>query len=416
MRKTFAFIVLGGAAFYGFCYVTFLKKEESTRVVMQSGITQMPQVIATSTEVTTDYIASSTLHNFLATSSFAGGVSTSTIVVATDIPRVVTHIETPVTVRAVYMTSWIAGTKNAKEKMLTSVAQTKINAYIIDVKDNTGVVSWNGRIKEKDLEDLIDRLHKDNYYVIARVTAFQDPIFAKENPSEAIHKADGSVWKSKKGEAWVDPGSKKMWDYLVSLGQQSYAKGFDEINYDYIRYSTDGLNEKLVFPQSKERGTTKREEVITEFYTYLTDALHKDGIKVSGDVFGIITTSSADIPVLGQNFATALKHFDYVAPMVYPSHYAPGTFGYKNPAAYPGPVITEALIGALKIADAVASSTGQATSTERNKIRPWYQDFNMGAVYTETLVRAQIDAGKKLGIDSYMMWDPKNRYTLSAYK
>ncbi len=414
MGKTFAFIVLGGTAFYAICYFSLFKKEEPARGTVKK---EIPQIIATTTEMTADFIAFSTAQKLLATTtSFGFDVPASTIVVATSAPRVVTHLQTPTVVRSVYMTSWIAGTKNAKEKMLNSIATTNINAYVIDVKDNTGVVSWNGRIKEKDLEELIDRLHKENYYVIARVTAFQDPLFAKENPSEAIHRADGTVWKSKKGEAWVDPGSKKMWNYLLSLGRESYAKGFDEINYDYIRFSTDGLHEKLIFPQSKERGVTKREEVITEFYTYLTDALHKDGIKVSGDVFGIITTSSADIPVLGQNFATALNHFDYVAPMVYPSHYAPGTFGYKNPAAHPGPVITEALLGAIHIADAVASSTGQATSTMRNKIRPWYQDFTMGAIYTETLVRAQIDAGKKLGVGSYMMWDPSNTYTVEAYK
>jgi hypothetical protein len=137
---------------------------------------------------------------------------------------------------------------------------------------------------------------------------------------------------------------------------------------------------------------------------------------VSGDVFGIITTSKEDTAVLGQNFASAIQHFDYIAPMVYPSHYAPGSFGYQNPASHPGPVITEALKGALLIVDTVASSTGQATSTLKGKIRPWYQDFNMGAVYTAELVKAQIEAGNKLGVTSFMMWDPNNRYTISAYK
>ena len=112
----------------------------------------------------------------------------------------------------------------------------------------------------------------------------------------------------------------------------------------------------------------------------------------------------------------ALQYFDYVAPMVYPSHYAPGTFGFTNPAANPGAVIREAMKGAIVIADEVASSTGQATSTVRGKLRPWYQDFDMGATYTVEMVRAQIDEGERLGITSWMLWDPSNKYTKSALK
>lgn len=406
MAKILLFLSIGGMALFGVQYgVTHMDR---VMTVMGKGEVSTPVPI---TSLEGGEAATNTL--LVATSSAA---TLDAMMTATSTVRIVTHKEIPREVKAFYMTSWVAGTKSARERLIKAAEETHINTFIIDVKDNTGVVSWDGRIKKDDLAALIDDLHARGFYLIARVTAFQDPLFAKENPSEAIHRTDGSLWKSKKGEAWVDPGSQKMWDYLLSLGKESYALGFDEINYDYIRYSTDGLKENLVFPQSKEKGKSGRKEIISSFYAYITGELQKDHIPVSGDVFGIITTSTEDTSVLGQDFAVALSYFDYVAPMVYPSHYAAGTFGFQNPAAHPGPVITESLKGALKIADSVASSTGVATSSLYGKIRPWYQDFNMGAVYTADMIKAQIDAGKKLGIPSYMMWDPNNKYTLSAYK
>ncbi len=414
MGKTFALIVIGGISLYGISIYLSQEKTTAVQMVVVSEATSRPplenlavQIASSSEEIST----SSTPIKALPVASTTPEV---------QVPRVVTHMKVPTPLRAFYMTSWVAGTKEFRGRLITSAESAHMNAFVIDVKDNTGTVSWNGRIKKEELEKLIDYLHGKGFYLIARITAFQDPLFAKAHPSEAIKKADGTLWKSKKGEAWVDPGSKQMWDYLSSLGEESYALGFDEVNLDYIRFSTDGLKENLTYPRSGKNGndikTGGREKVIDEFYTYITGAFRAKGIPVSGDVFGIITTSKEDTLVLGQNFASAIQHFDYIAPMVYPSHYAPGSFGYQNPAAHPGPVITEALKGALLIVDSVASSTGQATSSLAAKIRPWYQDFNMGATYTAELVKAQITAGNRLGVKSYMMWDPNNKYTAGAYR
>jgi hypothetical protein len=237
------------------------------------------------------------------------------------------------------------------------------------------------------------------------------------HPDQAVHsKKTGLVWKDRKGVPWVDPGSQKMWEYIEMVSKEAHAYGFDEINLDYIRFPTDGLLSDMVFPMSKEKGQYHKPEVIKEFYQYITTALRKEYIPVSGDVFGIIATSVGDIPTLGQDLHVALQTFDYVAPMVYPSHYAPGTFGFTNPAKYPKEVVFQAMKGALAIADQVASSTAVSTSTIRSKIRPWYQDFDMGAVYTKEMVRAQIDAGERQGVNSWMLWDPSNRYTPSALR
>lgn len=347
-------------------------------------------------------------------SSASSTMATSTASSTAIIP--VTHMKTPKDVKALYMTSWVAGTKIPRDRIVKLVQDTEANALVIDVKDNTGVVTWEGRVKDDQLRYLINDLHAKNIYVIGRLTAFQDPLYAKNHPDEAIQKATGTPWKDKKGVAWVDPGSHAMWDYLLKISEEAYARGFDEINLDYIRFSTEGYNEHLIFPKSGIDGKSGREKIIGGFYKYISEALHKNGIPVSGDVFGIITTSKADIPVLGQDLHDALTYFDYVAPMIYPSHYAPGTFGYQNPAKYPKEVITEAMRGAFAIADQLASSTGQSTTTLRNKFRPWYQDFNLGAVYDAPMVRAQITAGENLGINSWMMWDPNNRYTTAALR
>lgn len=349
-------------------------------------------------------MASSTV----STSSIPSAASTTSV-------KVVTHVKTPKEVKAIYMSSWVAGTPSVREKLFKLIDDTELNAVIIDVKDNTGVLSWDGRIR--DLDTLIEDLHKKNIYVIARIAAFQDPAYVKLYPEQAVTNVNtGGIWKDRKGEPWVDTGSKDMWKYLVDIGKETYARGFDELNYDYIRFPTDGDLKAMRYPISGERGLNNKAEIVGEFYKYLHDNFSPLGIPISGDLFGIINVNDVEIKTLGQDLRVALQYFDYVAPMVYPSHFYKGTAGYDNPAAHPGPIITYSMGGAIKLAEETASSTGIATSTLIAKLRPWYQDFDMGATYTAEMVRAQITAGEKLGIKSWMLWDPANKYTPAALK
>lgn len=330
--------------------------------------------------------------------------------------KVVTHIQTPEHVKSIYMSSWVAGTPSIRNKLVKLVEDTELNAIVIDVKDNTGIISWEGRIR--DMDEFIEELHSKDIYVIARIAAFQDPLYVKRYPDEAVHsKKTGGIWKDHKGIPWVDTGSEKMWKYIEEISKESYRRGFDEINLDYIRFPTDGALSDMTFPISGKHGLiVNKPKVVGDFFRYITDSLRKDGIPVSGDLFGIVMVTKVDIAVLGQDMHTALETFDYVAPMIYPSHFYAGTAGYQKPALHPGEIIDYSMRLGIAIADEVASSTQVATSTVRAKYRPWYQDFDMGGTYTAEMVRAQIDAGEKLGINSWMLWDPANTYTRDALK
>jgi hypothetical protein len=352
-------------------------------------------------------------------SSTATSTATTTEQIASTTPTV-THIATPEHVKAIYMSSWVAGTPSVRTRLIKLIDETELNAVVIDVKDNTGLLSWNGRID--DLDVLIKELHDKHIYVIARIASFQDPLYVKLHPELAVKNVKtGGVWKDHKGVPWVDTGSQVMWTYLADIGKESYARGFDELNFDYIRFPTDGDLQSMRFPISGERGLHDKRGIVQAFYKFLHEEFSPLHIPISGDVFGIILVNGNETKTLGQDLGDALTYFDYVAPMVYPSHFYAGTDGFQNPAAHPGPIITYAMKGAVSIAQVTASSTQNASgtsvvasSTLIAKLRPWYQDFDMGATYTKEMVRAQIDAGYALTVDSWMLWDPANKYTPTA--
>ena len=349
----------------------------------------------------------------------ATSTATTTEVTASTTP-VVTHIATPIHVKAIYMSSWVAGTPSVRARLIRLIDETELNAVVIDVKDNTGLLSWNGRIN--DLDVLIKELHDKNIYVIARIASFQDPLYVKLHPELAVKNVKtGGVWKDHKGVPWVDTGSQVMWTYLADVGKEAYARGFDELNFDYIRFPTDGDLQSMRFPISGERGLHDKRGIVQAFYRFLHEEFSPLHIPISGDLFGIIATNANETKTLGQDLSDALTYFDYVALMVYPSHFYAGTAGFQNPAAHPREIIEYSTKGAVAIAVTTASSTQNASGTPAvasstliAKLRPWYQDFDMGATYTKEMVRAQIEAGEKYGVTSWMLWDPANKYTPAA--
>ncbi len=332
-------------------------------------------------------------------------------------PIVVTHIQTPKEVKAVYISAWVAGSPKFRDTIIKMIDDTELNAIVIDVKDSTGRVSFEmpdpivkdtGSIEKRisNIRALTDTLHKKNIYIIGRISVFQDPYMTKKKPEWAVtKKSDGTVWKDRKGLSFLDPAKKEVHDYVVAVAKGAYEEGFDELNFDYIRYPSDG-NMKDINYHLKEGDT--RSDNIEKFFKYLSKEVKKDiNIPMSADLFGLTTEVNDDMGI-GQVWEKALPYFDYLSPMVYPSHYPSGHMGYSNPSAHPYEVINQALVKAIVKTNKIGENI--------SKIRPWLQDFDLGTTYTKDLVQAEMKAVYDNGLDSWMLWDPSNKYTPSALK
>ncbi len=340
------------------------------------------------------------------------------------------YVDTPGEVKGIYMTSWTASRKDLREPLVNLIENTELNSMVIDIKDYSGRIVFpvfnpllksfgSEEVRIIDLPEFIESLHKKGIYVIGRVAVFQDAYFVKYRPDLAVRNLDGtSVWKDKKGISWIDPGSKEYWNYIVLIAKESRKIGFDEINFDYIRFPSDGNMEDISYPFSS---TTPKAIVLKNFFKYLNEELSGTGLKTSADIFGMTTTATSDMGI-GQILENALPYFDYVSPMVYPSHYPPTFMGYKNPAEHPYDVIHYAMESAVNRAQklavmassTVASSTVSSTPDYKGKLRPWLQDFNLGANYGPDEVRAQIKATYDVGLNSWTLWSAANRYTKGA--
>lgn len=326
---------------------------------------------------------------------------------------VVTHVETPESVRAIYLSSWAAGNEKYRKMLFDIVANTEINAVVIDVKDYSGKISFpvndpylveigSSENRIPDIKNLIDQLHKRNVYVIGRISSFQDSYLINVFPESAVKNKSGGIWKDFKGVKWLDAGSEQVWKYLIAIGKESYSVGFDELNFDYIRFPSDGNMQDIVYPWSKDR---PRREVMRSFFSHLKEEFATSSIPISVDFFGLTTSADGDLGI-GQNLNDALKYFDYVAPMVYPSHFAKGFIGIPKPAEKPYEVIKYSMDQAL-----LRAST---TVDAQNKIRPWLQAFDLGAIYTPAMVKAQIKASYDAGIKSWMLWNAGSWYDKNA--
>jgi hypothetical protein len=326
-----------------------------------------------------------------------------------------THIETKEEVKAIYVSAWTAGTKKYLDPLVKMIDDTELNSIVIDIKDSTGKISFpiddpmiskygasENRIR--DIRGLLELLHSKDIYVIGRISVFQDPHLTNLRPDWAIKKlSDGKTWKDRKGLSFLDPTNEEVREYIVHLAKYSYDLGFDEINFDYIRYPSDGNMKDINYNLTE--GKTRADNM-EDFFKYLSVEMKKEkNIPISGDVFGLTTQSTNDMGI-GQVWERAVPYFDYLCPMVYPSHYPPGHNGYKNPSMYPYEVIDTALEGALVKTKSV--------NQDIKKIRPWLQDFDLGATYTKDMVRAQMKASYDNGIKSWLLWDPSNRYTKEA--
>lgn len=360
-----------------------------------------------------------TIYDSSATTEAIKGVSTSSPSVTKKLKEpeiVVTHLKTPEPLKALYMTSWVAGEKKWRDSIVRIIDETELNAIVIDVKDYSGGISFKvsnpvldavGAQENRipDIKKFISELHQKGIYVIARISVFQDPKLVKKHPEFAVKRAsDGAIWKDYKGISWIDVGARDAWDYVAEIGKESYAVGFDELNFDYIRFPSDGNMRDIAYSWSGKR---PKADVLEEFFSHLHNALAPTGAILSADLFGMTTTNMDDLNI-GQVLERAVPYFDYIAPMVYPSHYPPKFNGYPNPNLVPYEVVKFSLDRAV--------ARMNAATTSPLKIRPWLQDFQYGGTYGPKEVRAQIQATYDAGLTSWMLWDPAVRYTRGALR
>ncbi|OHA47578.1 MAG: hypothetical protein A2806_03195 [Candidatus Terrybacteria bacterium RIFCSPHIGHO2_01_FULL_48_17] len=318
----------------------------------------------------------------------------------------------PEVVKGIYLPAAIAGNKARRAELLNLVDATELNAVVIDLKDSRGWVTYNSEVADvvqfdltyqyiKDLPEFLKELRAHSIWPIARLPVFEDTAFAEAQPHLSVQsKQTGGIWRDRKGLAWLDPSSREVWAYNVALAREAFALGFGEVQFDYIRFPSDGNISDMAFPVWDEKRL--QHEVMAEFFSYLRNTLGERAV-LSVDLFGM-TMLKADYPDddlgIGQRVIDAVPHFDFISPMVYPSHYPPTFQGFANPAMHPGEVVAYSM--------QEGASAFQGT---RAKARPWLQDFDLGAHYTAGMVRAQIDASDQNGGVGWLLWNPAARYT-----
>ena len=366
--------------------------------------------------------------------------------------------------KGIYLTGWSAGNEAGKlDKILDLIDKTELNAVVIDIKDSSGKITFktnnplfaeigSEQAKIRDVKNLIKRLRERGVYAIGRIAVFEDPELAFKKPHLALkNKLSGKPWKNSNGLVWVDPAAKEVWDYNIALAKEGIAAGFDEINFDYIRFPSDGNLSNISYPFWD--GKIAKHEVIRSFFEYLHGELKSSGVALSADLFGQTLWQNDGLNI-GQRLQDAAPYFDVISPMLYPSHFPEGFYGFQNPAEHPYEIIYQSLIKAQKTLTASSAgvsgpigedrkiqgalTTAETTVAEKEpsesnfvsdsdalkkvKIRPWLQDFDMGANYNEKMIRLQKkaveDAAKQVGQDGafgWTFWNAANNYTNKAF-
>lgn len=322
----------------------------------------------------------------------------------------------PEHVRGIYLNAWAAGSKRRVEQLISLAKRTEINAFVIDIKDATGYVSHrtqvplakeigaDGELRIGDLPGLLRRLQAEGIYPIARIVIVKDPLLSEAHPDWAVQTKAGGVFKDGKGIVWMNPYNRKVWEYEVALAREVAEMGFPEIQWDYIRFPDIPASEKdlVAYPGA---GETPKPDAIKGFLAYSREQLAPLGVKVTADVFGVTTSASRDVGI-GQVWESFIGAVDVAQPMVYPSHYWQGSFGFRTPNAYPYEIVHRALTDALR-----RSATVEGAGTTR----PWLQDFSLGKpAYDAPEVRAQIQATYDTGIQEWILWNPGSHYTEGA--
>ena len=325
----------------------------------------------------------------------------------------------PHTARAAYLTYYGVGDRGIRGRVLDMLARTELNAVVIDVKGDRGWIVYRTEIPEalaagaqgpgtlRDFDALMADLKARGVYTIARIVVFKDNVLARHRPDWAvIDTRTDAPWVDNEKLAWVDPFREEVWDYNLAIAREAVRRGFDEVQFDYVRFPTDGRLSAARYARPNTQQT--RLPAVTGFLARARRELGAMGAFVAADVFGYTAFNENDTDI-GQRIEELAPHLDYLSPMVYPSGYQRGIPGYRNPVEHPYEVVRES-VRLIRQRSAHASV----------RVRPWLQDFRDYAFdrrpFGVAEIRAQMRGALDGGATGWMLWNPRNDYTGAALR
>ena len=322
-------------------------------------------------------------------------------------------------VKALYVNAWVFGSARL-ERLVRLADETEINAFVVDVKDDTGCLLYPSEVptaraigadrcpRTRDPRARLDTLRVHGIYPIARIVVAKDPLLAEHKPRWSVHVANGALWRDRIGSAWVDAYNDSVWVYAGQLAEEAVHMGFAEVQFDYVRFP-DEPRERLASAifSARRPGDTPR-SAVHRHIQMLKAQLAPLAVPVTFDIFGL-TASATDDMGIGQVWEDFSSVADVVLPMVYPSHYRAGAYGFAWPNGQPYAIVHRALSEAL----------GRSHAPEAAEVRPYLQAFTLGRRlprYTPVEIRAEIRAAEELGVTSWVLWNPRSVYQRAALR
>jgi hypothetical protein len=324
----------------------------------------------------------------------------------------------PSPIRALYVNAWAFGGRRFYD-LVKLADRTEINAFVVDVKDDTGYLTYrsevptaveigaNTQLRARDVRERLRVMREHGIHPIARIVVAKDPLLASGKPAWSVQSVNGGLWHDRLDFAWVDAFNDSVWVYAAQLAAEAVRLGFAEVQYDYVRFPDEPESRlaSALFP-GRRAGETKRQGV-TRNLRLLGQRTRRLGVPFTIDVFGLTTSAPTDMGI-GQMWEDLVTTADVVLPMVYPSHYFRGYYSLKHPNSEPYKVIRRAMQDAIRRSEPLGKTA---------EIRPYLQAFTLGQPrYTPTQVREQIRAAEELGIHSWVLWNPRSAYDAGIFR
>jgi hypothetical protein len=315
--------------------------------------------------------------------------------------------------KALYLSFFGIGDRTLRQDALKLIEETEINALVIDVKGDRGMIPYKSSVSLAaevgaqrivtitDVNDLMKSLKARGIYTIARIVVFKDNLLALGRPDLAVKTRNGKIWHDREDLAWADPFQREVWNYNIDIAVEAARYGFDEIQFDYVRFP-DAVGLQFSMPNTEEN----RVKAISGFLAEARKRLAIYNVFLAADIFGYVCWNHNDTSI-GQRLEGMAALVDYISPMLYPSGFHYGIPGYRIPVAHPYEIVYLSLKRAR-----------ERTGYPPIRFRPWLQAFRDyafdGRHFTGNEVRKQINAAEEFGSNGWMLWNPRNVYSTSV--